>query len=79
VSSEERERFFELVCSGLSLAKSVANAGVSAEIRGVVVATLGSPRDPAWPGGGMPGSAPARVPGAAETGAPPRAAAAVEQ
>ena len=74
VSFEERERFFGLVCSGLSLAKSAAGAGVS--LRSAVSwwqrSGLKSPQIQHGRAGGLPGSAPARVPGAAETGAAPR-------
>jgi hypothetical protein len=74
VSFEERERFFALVCSGLSLVKSAAGAGVS--LRSAVSwwqrSGLMSPQIQQGRAGGLPGSAPARVPGAAETGAAPR-------
>ena len=64
VSYEEREEFFDLVCSGLSLHRAAASSGVSERAgrdwwrrSGLMSPVIQLGRD-----GGLPGSAPARVP-----------------
>ena len=65
VSYEERDEFFDLLCSGLSLQAAAARSGVSAsagrgwwQASGLVnlVIQMGA-------AGGLPGSPPPRVPG----------------
>jgi len=64
VPYEEREEFFELVCSGLSLQRAASFSGVSVRAgqvwwrrSGLMIPVIQLGRD-----GGLPGSAPARVP-----------------
>jgi len=67
VSYEEREEFFELLCSGFSVQAAAAGAGVSATAGGAWWRASGlvSPVIQFGKKGGLPGSAPARVPGPA--------------
>ena len=74
VSYEEREEFFELVCSGLSLHRAAAVSGVSERAgrdwwrrSGLMSPVIQLGRD-----GGLPGSAPTRVPDEPRPGGVPR-------
>src|SRR3954454_12701420 len=78
VSYEEREEFFELVCSGFSLQGAAEGAGVSVTAGALWWRASGlmDPVIQVGACGGLPGSAPARVPGPAGAGgaqmSPPR-------
>ncbi len=68
VSYEEREEFFELLCSGLSLDAAATGSGVSGtagrgwwRASGLVSPTIQMGRH-----GGLTGTAPARLPGSGE-------------
>jgi IS30 family transposase len=74
VAYEEREEFFELVCSGVSLLRAARWSGVSVRAAqewwgrsGLMSPVIRLGRD-----GGLPGSAPARVPDAPRSGDRPR-------
>jgi IS30 family transposase len=75
VPYEERAEFFELVCAGLSVQAAAAWAGVSVTAgRGWWSRSgLVDPRIQFGRYGGLPGSAPARVPGEGGPDEPPRA------
>jgi IS30 family transposase len=74
VSYEEREEFFELLCSGLSVQGAAAGSGVSAAAGTGWWRTSGlmSPVIQFGKTGGLAGSAPAGVPGALGPEEPPR-------
>jgi IS30 family transposase len=74
VPYEQREEFFELVCSGMSLQRAAAAAGVSARASGLWWRSSGlvSPVIRFGATGGLPGTAPPSVPGVWGPDEPPR-------
>lgn len=74
VSDEEREEFFELVCSGMSIRAAAATAGVSVRSGGSWWRSSGlvTPAIQFGRSGGLPGSAAAMMPGALGPGEPAR-------
>lgn len=74
VPYEQREEFFELVCSGMSIQGAAGAAGVSVTAAGLWWRSSGlvSPVIQFGSVGGLPGSAPPRVPGVLGPDEPPR-------